>query len=162
MPPVARALAVALLGALALSTAAAAQPTTFTQVVSSQESYGSGSCSGEIVDFTGAYHEVVHYQLDAEGRVTNLNILTGESNYGVGIGEESGDRYVRVYHQNSVFRADYNPYTETAVGTYLTRVLHLGPDDELLGDMWIRSTVHYVWTPEGFVRYTDNFASDCF
>ena len=28
--------------------------------------------------------------------------------------------------------------------------------------MWIRSTVHYVWTPDGFVRSTDNVASDCF
>jgi len=133
-----------------------------TTVFKVESSFGSGSCSGETVNFTGAYHEVLHVRYDEAGNVIAINVMTGESGNGIGIGEISGDRYARVYHNNGMTQYQYDPYTETATTTYLTRVIHLGKDDGVLDDLWVQSTVHYRATESGWVRYHETYRSECY
>jgi hypothetical protein len=146
----------------AAASSASAAGTVFTQVITGFEEFDSGSCSGELVHFAGSYHEVVHYAVDESGNLVSFDVMTGESNFGTGIGAVTGDRYVRIYRQNSVGHFEYDPYTESVVGTYTTRVLHLGRDSAADGDMWIRSVVRFVATPEGYVRYLDHTETQCF
>jgi hypothetical protein len=134
-----------------------------TAVVNTEDSFFSGSCSGEEVAFTGFYHEVIHYRYDENGNPVQFNVMTGESNFGTGIGQRTGDKYIRIYRQNSTAQYAFDPYTGTFVGTYLTQVLHLGPDGSLVDDdMWIRSVVQITDTADGWVRHVENMQVECF
>ena len=94
-------------------------------------------CTGEWVEFTGRYHELVAYQVDATTGEGHLTMHTDGT--GVGI-DASGDRYaVQSIGTQTTVLQDGSPYVAVLVNRY--RVTSAGPEPDYQYSTSIRIVV---------------------
>jgi hypothetical protein len=153
----------ALSTALSTSAVLAAPPGTTTEmyVLHEQTDFYSGSCSGELVHFTGQYNAVIRVTSTPDN-VVSFTINDNWTSDGPGTGLESGDPYIWVYRSSS-----YANYAgQDGVGpvvihtTYLTKIIHLGPDGRT-DDYLVSAVFHYTLTPSGVEVTSEHHNDGC-